>query len=147
MWKALKFIFAIGLIGFALIITAGVIIGITEGESTLAEDFWVWFIVGFIPLVAGISIIYSLIRASKNNKKQSIENELFKLAKAYEGNVTASELAMETSLNLSEAEKLLETFVSRGVVVRKISDSGIFVYQFPMISDKEKSTAKGIYEI
>lgn len=147
MWNSIKLLIAIILIVFGLIMTGGVLVGISEGESTIASDFWIWFILAFIPFSVGIGLIFSRIRTKKHNKRQLLENEILRFAKKYDGSVTAAELAMETSLNLSEAEKELETFVRQGVATRKISDSGIFVYQFPMISDKEKSTAKSIYEI
>ncbi len=143
----LKLIFGILLTVFGLLMTGGTLVGISEGESTIAQDFGPWLILGFVPLIVGIGLNISFIKHKKQNKKQLIENQMLKYAKNHNGSITAAELAMETSLNFKEAEKVLEDFAKQGIASRKISESGIFVYQFPMISDIEKSSAKGIYEI
>ncbi len=143
----LKLIIGILLTVFGLLITGGTLVGISEGESTIAQDFGPWLIIGFVPLIVGIGLNLSFMKNKRQYKRQLIENQMLKYAKKHNGSITAAELAMETSLNFKEAEQVLEDFAKQGIASRKISESGIFVYQFPLISDIEKSTAKGIYDI
>ncbi|MDQ0232219.1 hypothetical protein [Metabacillus malikii] len=147
MGNYLRLIFGIVLTVFGLVMTGGVLVGISDGDSTFASDFGPWLILGFVPLAVGIGLIISFIKKKNHKKTQQIENRLLKFAQKNNGHITAAELAMETSLNFKQAETILEDFVKQGIATRKISDSGIFVYQFPMVSDSEKSNAKGIYEL
>ncbi|WP_386056803.1 hypothetical protein [Thalassobacillus hwangdonensis] len=145
--QVLKLLVAIVLISFALLMTAGLSVNISEGDTTFAEDFWLWVIICLIPFLVGVFLIYSYMKVGKHTKSQAIENEILKIVKKHHGRITSGELAMDTSLTISQSEQILEDFVLKGVASRNIAEGGIFVYDFPMVSNKDKEAAKSIYDL
>lgn len=58
------------------------------------------------------------------------EKEIIRLAEQYNGQITATQVATESSLSIAEAEALLKTFVERRYATDSITESGVTCYTF-----------------
>ncbi|GHV83887.1 hypothetical protein AGMMS50212_12270 [Spirochaetia bacterium] len=71
----------------------------------------------------------------ENDKKDSVERRILKLARRKQGILTASETALEANITLDEAKKQLELLVTRGHAEMRIRKSGTMVFTFPEFMD------------
>jgi TM2 domain-containing membrane protein YozV len=70
-------------------------------------------------------------KAFKNlNKESGIENKILFLAKKYNGALTASQVAMESTLTIDEADSVLNRLVKAGYVKTNLNDNGDIIYEF-----------------
>lgn len=61
------------------------------------------------------------------------ESRIFKIANKFKGRLTLSDVVLETSLGIKDAEQVIEQMVD-GIHVRmEVRDDGIVVYEFPEI--------------
>lgn len=112
---------------------------------TIGQALAIALFLGIIPVVTG----FFLCRRMKNNARtrdgEVMERTVMTLAKQHSGMLTASELAMDTPLSITQAQKVLEGYAEQGVVELMISDSGAKVYRFrEFLSIEEKQRAEGI---
>ncbi|MFD1735065.1 hypothetical protein ACFSCX_00680 [Bacillus salitolerans] len=141
----MKLIIGYIFIGIGLFLTSGMLLSIIDGESTLKEDSPIWLFIILPLIVSGVLNIYYHYKRLKINSKEQLENELLTIVLKENGVITVAKLAASSTLTLSNAEKALEDFAKRGVASRKITESGIIVYEFLTIGSKEdQSTAKSI---
>lgn len=64
------------------------------------------------------------------------EVAIFKLAYKLQGRLTISDVVVETSLSVAEAEALMKDMVDGTHVRMEIDDRGMIVYEFPEIMDR-----------
>ncbi|MCL2230276.1 MAG: NINE protein [Treponema sp.] len=64
-------------------------------------------------------------------EKEPIERVILKLAKANNGIITASELALSASISMEDAKKDLEAMVNKGFAELRVRQSGSLVYAIP----------------
>jgi uncharacterized membrane protein len=75
------------------------------------------------------------------------ERKALGLARAAGGKLTQAELALDSSLSLDEARKVLDGLVEKGAAELEVSSSGALVYAFPgLISGAEKAAAKPVQD-
>jgi hypothetical protein len=73
-------------------------------------------------------------------KKESLEHAILRSAKANNGMVTPSDVALEADVTLDEAREQLESLAKKGFAEMRIRKSGIIVYCFPdFMADKNAS--------
>ena len=63
--------------------------------------------------------------------KKAMETTILKLARQYKGRLTPVELAVNSSLSLEDAEKVLEEIVRKGYANMTVADTGTIIYEFP----------------
>jgi hypothetical protein len=61
------------------------------------------------------------------------QGQIFKLAYRLKGRLTVSDLVVESGMELSEAERLMESMVDGTHVRMEVDDRGIVTYEFPEI--------------
>ncbi len=118
----------------------------------------VWAGVGLI--IAGVAVQRQAKKIDKGEAPeqtlQNINNTDFKftdemimrLAQRKSGLLSASELAVQSSLSLAEAEQRLNALHAQMLVELRVTDSGLIVYDFRpnQISDDDKFNAQKIIE-
>ncbi|PKG36996.1 hypothetical protein CXF74_21225 [Psychromonas sp. Urea-02u-13] len=88
-------------------------------------------------------------RKKSTLKNKEIENTILNIATEHNGLITASELAINTSLELKAASTYLESCYVKGICDKKFTEKNLIeVYFFKTsISSETKRTAKLISEI
>jgi len=72
------------------------------------------------------------------NDRESVEHTILKLAKANNGILTASELALSAHISIEEAKKDLDAMVSKGFAELRVRQSGSLVYTIPDLMDSDE---------
>jgi len=65
------------------------------------------------------------------NEKESVEQTVLRLAKANDGIISASELALAANISIGEAKKALDVMVAKGYAELRVHESGALVYAIP----------------
>jgi hypothetical protein len=133
------------LILFGLTMILGAILKLAEGDPkySYTSNLAMLIIVGILPASMGCILIYNTIKKNRNSEKDRLENTILKLAKENNGKLTASDVAMNTSLSVEESKNYLDSLCIKGIVELFISESGISVYKFKMIiPENEKNNAE-----
>lgn len=70
-----------------------------------------------------------------SNKKyqEPIEEQIFALAKKYNNKITVTQLAMETDLEIQDADRLMKNLTDKGYIERYSNDNGVIFYTFKEI--------------
>lgn len=68
---------------------------------------------------------------AENRSTASLENLVFKLAKAKSGRLTLSEAVIETNLQIKQAEQFMNKLVDGIHVTVDVDDNGRMIYLFP----------------
>jgi cytochrome c biogenesis factor len=118
-----------------------------ETEQVFHTSDTILIVVGIVLLGLALWLCTRIIQKSKQRKADQQENQILKLAAQYGGRITATEIAMNTSLSIEKAKNILDAFVHRKIALLKLSDNGTYVYEFiELLSQEDKRTSKGIYE-
>jgi len=100
--------------------------------------------------VAGFYIYAQYMRKQKTQKQAEIEQQtrneklILRLAAENKGYITAAEVSLNSELSIEEAGKALDELKTKGACILRISDSGTYVYQFELLSYREKQEAERI---
>lgn len=132
---------------FGLLMILGSLLSDPEQPQTVSPvvDLIFMIVFGFVPAGIGGWLIVRCVMRSKKRKRDLFENQVLKLVHELGGRMTAAELAMSTSLSLTEAANLLEQYRKRGIVTVKIAENGTFVFHFEgIVTEKQKRHAEGV---
>ena len=133
----LIFLGAFMLLGFA----------VNLSEKSFAID--IGDIVAFIllsaaPIIVGSVIVRShftgkrrLIEAEQKALYEQREREIIRLAQQKRGRLSIPEIAVATSMNTEEADKMMREMAAKGYVDMQVTDSGVIVYEFYEIAHRE----------
>jgi predicted transcriptional regulator len=69
---------------------------------------------------------------------ESVERAILKTAKANNGIISASELALAANISVEEAKRELDALVSRGHAELRVRKSGSLVYTIPDLMDSDE---------
>ena len=72
------------------------------------------------------------------NKKESLEQVILKIAKENKGVLTVSEVALGAGIPIEEAQKNLDTLVTKGFAQLRVRKTGSLVYIIPDMADKDE---------
>ena len=81
----------------------------------------------------------------KRRRSFSPEQRILELATSVGGRVTVVEVAGRCDLTLDEADRLLQTFAAREVAELLVAEDGTPVYDFNVLTRKEKERAKDVF--
>ncbi len=98
--------------------------------------------------------LYKIVKIQKSNSKikniekmKSMENEILKIIKFYNGKVTLIEVAEKSSFTINEVEEFLKEMCSKGLGNINITDSGSCVYVFDgFLSKNERDSSHSIFD-
>jgi len=71
-------------------------------------------------------------------EKESVERAILRLAKANNGILSASELALSANISVEEAKRDLDAMVSKGFAELRVRQSGALVYTIPDLMDSDE---------
>ena len=63
-------------------------------------------------------------------ERQSVETQILRIAAKHKGELTVTDVAMETGMGIPQAEKALDKMVDGNRVSLRVSDSGVVLYEF-----------------
>ena len=111
---------------------------------------WIWVLILPVAIFFGIKFLRRLIAGSyrdvgKNGSKslknadQSIQNQILRLAFKKRGILTVTDVVLETGTPMREAEEILNDMVDSYRVNMQVNNSGIIVYEFAEIINREET--------
>lgn len=123
-------------------LTTGIVMCLIFGFLWSRSNSWIWLFplafAGILPTIEGVRRF--LADRQKRRRIQKIEpareaaiqeRKLLKLAKAKQGVLTPTQVAVDTDLTIEESEELLQKFVSRGYAAMEVGEDGRIRYEFP----------------
>lgn len=128
----LGMVFGFSMCCFGLLITLGSILNMVDPESkhSFLGYAVMLFLLGVIPVVIGIFIMFKLWKRNKTNHGEVQEREMLILAKRFGGQLTVAQVAMETTYTSQEAKAILNQFHANGLADMIVTDSGEVAYEF-----------------
>ena len=117
-------------------LAGGVACTFVFGGLWVITGAWFWlFPLAFVGLAPTIEGLLALRRvrstsASELPKAPDPEHEVLRIARAQGGRITASVVAVESSLSLAEAEEALDGMARRGHATIAVTDDGRVEYEF-----------------
>ena len=111
---------------------------------------WIWVLILPVVIFFGIKFLRRLIAGSyrdvgKNGSKslkdadQSIQNQILRLAFKKRGILTVTDVVLETGTPMRKAEEILNDMVDGYRVNMQVNNSGIIVYEFAEIINREET--------
>ncbi|TAD99926.1 MAG: hypothetical protein EAZ97_07460 [Bacteroidetes bacterium] len=135
--------------GSYLVIGVGVFMGIAVGSQFTNETD----ILGFLGLegicvgIAGLGVmgVWSVKKSAAKRIQTLNEKMILKLAAQTGGVVTPAEVAVATSLSLTDSQKILENLQSGGFLDMKITPKGDILYQVRgLLNDRDRNNAEDV---
>ena len=87
------------------------------------------------------------VRSAPKPRRMSLQDRIIHLALRKGGLLTVTDVVAETGLSFKKAEKALNEMVDFSRVSMRVSDSGIVVYEFVEISNKDLGNSKTLREM
>jgi hypothetical protein len=134
----LRYYGGILLVAFGIFLTFGGVVQLNEGRETWQSFITLVFFVGFLPVVVGTWMIYTAKKNAAETRLKKHENEVLQLAMKFGGHISTAQVAMNTSLSTSQADKLLNRMQEQGLFILKISESGMIMYQVVGIMGRDE---------
>lgn len=123
-------LFYLGIFGTSLMSFGLISILIENNLQELAPGFSAWLIFGILPLIIGFlkrkQVKIKQLEAQKVHRHTS----LLRLAKAHQGILSTSEVALSLGVSIDEARDVLEEAVANGICTVEIDDNGNLDYIF-----------------
>ena len=138
--EIIKKIGAVLLIGFGMMMIAGMIInqGNGKSENSLVADLALAGIFGAVPITLGIWIIRNDIHKKKQSLNNQTEVALLRKAQSQDGHITIAEAALTLAVSVTEAKTALDKMQSNGIFEIAITDDGTLIYQISQSIDHTK---------
>ncbi|KAB8137753.1 hypothetical protein F9U64_08070 [Gracilibacillus oryzae] len=150
--RIVVFILGICLFLGGFILLLGFIANIGDGEESsisFPAEIILVICVGIIPMILAFFLGKWAFfgRKQKPLSGDELENVILKVAEKRNGSLTAVELAMDTTLSVTEAQNKLDDWANRGIITIKVTEGGAIVYHFAgVITNEERQTAKRVSE-
>jgi len=109
-----------------------------------------------IPVTIFIAVVIFRVVTSYNRRREwgspklrrmPVQDNVIQLAFRKGGLLTVTDVVAETGLSFKKAEKALNEMVDFSRVIMRVSDSGIVVYEFVEIRNKDLGNAKTLGEM
>ncbi|CAM3348256.1 MULTISPECIES: hypothetical protein [Brevibacillus] len=142
--EVIQYIAGAILLLFGLIMICGALAS-EQTKLTVTEDLVLFLLIGVLPVLLGGWLLFAAKNNSKLRKLDALENLVLQIASRNGGNLTASELAMNSKLSITQANEVLGHFTKQNVAYLKIANNGTYVYQFEgIISQQDKDQAESL---
>ncbi|MEK3787642.1 hypothetical protein [Paenibacillus sp. FSL K6-1230] len=130
---------ALVLLSYGCLVT--VIYGIAALEYEVSVGLG-WTLNGLVPALVG----YGLWRKARQARQADLQKTILRLAKQHDNLLTAADVALETELDMGEAEQQLEVMRTNGLMRLKVADNGTWVYECSsLLTMEEKRRAESLY--
>ena len=86
-------------------------------------------------------------RRTRKARKIPLQDQILQLAFRKDGLLTVTDVVAQTGLSFQKAEKILKSMVDFSHVGMRVSDSGVIVYEFIEIRNKDQANAKTLREL
>jgi|GEM_PF-1619322 len=140
---------------FGAFMVFGFIVSVRKdpAKADLVSDLVGLGLFGLVPILNGVFMLQKYYRdrrraleARERALKAEKEREIIQLAQQQKGRLTLTEIVAGTSLDMAEAEKILQEMATRGHVDIQVTDSGVIVYEFYEIARGDKDSTRGLLE-
>ena len=117
-------------------LAGGVACTFVFGGLWVITGAWFWLFplafAGLGPTIEGVLALRRVRAAGRSElrKAPDPEHEVLRVARAQHGRITASVVAVDTSLSIAEAEQVLDTMARAGHASMVVSDDGRIEYEF-----------------
>jgi predicted transcriptional regulator len=102
-----------------------------EGEAPYQIPWLLSFILLALPMIAGgIAALLFAWRRHQQGQEQALQDVVLGLANAHQGIVTATKLALNSSLSLNGAQDYLDGLAGRGICRLEINQDGTTYFVF-----------------
>lgn len=129
---------------FGLIMICGSLAS-EETKLTETKELVLVLLLGVFPALLGGWLLFKARKNSRLRRVDALENLVLQVASRYDGKLTATELAMNSKLSITQANEVLENFTKQNVAYLKISNNGTYVYQFEgIVSQQDKDQAESL---
>lgn len=119
-----------------------------SGKTTLGILIGLGLCAGVLPAVFAVLLIQKLVKITRLEKQlndTALQDNVLELAKRLGGKLTVLETTTELNMSLTDANNVLNQFVSFGLARLQVSESGVLVYYFDqIISNEEKNRAESV---
>ena len=128
-----------------VLISYGCLVTVIYGVAALEYEASVglgWTLNGLVPAIIG----YGLWRKARQARQADLQKSVLRLARQHDNLLTAADVALETELDMGEAERQLEVMRANGLMRLKVADNGTWVYECSsLLTMEEKRKAESLY--
>lgn len=128
-----------------ILISYGCLVTVIYGVAALEYEVSVglgWTLNGLVPTLVG----YGLWRKARKIRQSDLKKSILRLARQHANLLTAADVALETELDMGEAERQLEVMRANGLMRLKVADNGTWVYECSsLLTMEEKRKAESLY--
>ncbi|MBA3533830.1 MAG: hypothetical protein H0T73_18080 [Ardenticatenales bacterium] len=106
----------------------------TEVPSSTSQSYLFCFVLIALPMiVSGAASLWYGVRQRAQEKAKQLQRFILDLASKNNGAVTATELALHSTMPLDQAQDYLDTLAARGVCRMELAENGTtcFVFEHP----------------
>lgn len=142
--EVIQYVAGVIILVFGVIMIAG---AMASEKTKLSEtsDLVLFLLLGVLPAVFGGWLLFAARKNTRLRRLDAMENLVLQIAARYGGKLTATELAMNSKLSITQANEVLESFTKQNVAYLKITNNGTYVYQFEgIISQQDKDQAESL---
>ncbi|EST53950.1 hypothetical protein T458_22135 [Brevibacillus panacihumi W25] len=142
--EVIQYVAGVIILVFGVIMIAGAMAS-EKTKLTETSDLVLFLLLGVLPALFGGWLLFAARKNTRLRRLDAMENLVLQIAARYGGKLTATELAMNSKLSITQANEVLESFTKQNVAYLKITNNGTYVYQFEgIISQQDKDQAESL---
>ncbi|MGE7274668.1 hypothetical protein ACQKK5_25005 [Brevibacillus panacihumi] len=142
--EVIQYVAGVIILVFGVIMIAG---AMASEKTNLSEtsDLVLFLLLGVLPALFGGWLLFAARKNTRLRRLDAMENLVLQIAARYGGKLTATELAMNSKLSITQASEVLDNFTKQNAAYLSITNNGTYVYQFEgMISQQDKDQAESL---
>lgn len=142
--EVIQYVAGVIILVFGVIMIAGAMAS-EKTKLTETSDLVLFLLLGVLPALFGGWLLFAARKNTRLRRGDALENLVLQIAARYGGKLTATELAMNSKLSITQANEVLEGFTKQNAAYLTITNNGTYVYQFEgMISQQDKDQAESL---
>jgi len=142
--EVIQYVAGVIILVFGVIMIAGAMAS-EKTKLTETSDLVLFLLLGVLPALFGGWLLFAARKNTRLRRLDAMENLVLQIAARYGGKLTATELAMNSKLSITQASEVLENFTKQNAAYLSITNNGTYVYQFEgMISQQDKDQAESL---
>ncbi|EST53953.1 hypothetical protein T458_22155 [Brevibacillus panacihumi W25] len=142
--EVIQYVAGVIILVFGVIMIAGAMAS-EKTKLTETSDLVLFLLLGVLPALFGGWLLFAARKNTRLRRLDAMENLVLQIAARYGGKLTATELAMNSKLSITQANEVLEGFTKQNAAYLSITNNGTYVYQFEgMISQQDKDQAESL---
>lgn len=142
--EVIQYVAGVIILVFGVIMIAGAMAS-EKTKLTETSDLVLFLLLGVLPALFGGWLLFAARKNTRLRRLDAMENLVLQIAARYGGKLTATELAMNSKLSITQANEVLEGFTKQNAAYLSITNNGTYVYQFEgIISQQDKDQAESL---